>query len=333
LTRNGAFSSQQPNSVRVQSNWKHWLAVLQAFVVTVLWSSSFVIIKFGLQEIPPLIFAGLRYTIAAVILLLATLLLPKQRAAIKSLNRKWWGLLSLYGIIYYTITMGTQFIGLALLPAITVSFILNFTTILVVLLGFLFLHERPTPKQLLLIVVALVGTGFYFFPLDLPSAALFGILIITISLIANSFSAILGRAVNREGTIPPLLVTSISMTIGTIFLLVSGLLLDGLPVLTPLGLLIVLWLAIVNTALTFTLWNNAMRYLRALEITIINSTMMAQIAILALIFLGELPTLLDWIGIILVMIAAMLIQIFRRPVHHEAKNNQDPVLPDLKEKS
>lgn len=219
--------------------------------------------------------------------------------------------------------MGTQFIGLALLPAITVSFILNFTTILVVLLGFLFLHERPTLKQLLLIVVALVGTGFYFFPLDLPSAALFGILIIIISLIANSFSAILGRAINREGTIPPLLVTSISMIIGTIFLLVSGLLVDGLPTLTPLGLLIVLWLAIVNTALTFTLWNNAMRYLRALEITIINSTMMAQIAILALVFLGEAPTLLDWIGIILVMVAAMLIQIYRRPTTYEAKSTEN----------
>lgn len=323
MTRSGSSPSQQPDFVRVQYKWKHWLAVLQAFFVTVLWSSSFVIIKFGLQEIPPLIFAGLRYTIAALILLFATLLHPRQRAALKSLNRRWWGLLGLYGIVYYTITMGTQFIGLALLPAITVSFILNFTTILVVLLGFLFLHERPTLKQLLLIVVALVGTGFYFFPLDLPSAALFGILIIIISLIANSFSAILGRAVNREGTIPPLLVTSISMIIGTIFLLVSGLLVDGLPTLTPFGLLIVLWLAIVNTALTFTLWNNAMRYLRALEITIINSTMMAQIAILALVFLGEAPTLLDWIGIILVMVAAMLIQIYRRPTTYEAKSTEN----------
>ncbi len=323
MTRSGSSPSQQPDFVRVQNKWKHWLAVLQAFFVTVLWSSSFVIIKFGLQEIPPLIFAGLRYTIAALILLFATLLHPRQRAALKSLNRRWWGLLGLYGIVYYTITMGTQFIGLALLPAITVSFILNFTTILVVLLGFLFLHERPTLKQLLLIVVALVGTGFYFFPLDLPSAALFGILIIIISLIANSFSAILGRAINREGTIPPLLVTSISMIIGTIFLLVSGLLVDGLPTLTPLGLLIVLWLAIVNTALTFTLWNNAMRYLRALEITIINSTMMAQIAILALVFLGEAPTLLDWIGIILVMVAAMLIQIYRRPTTYEAKSTEN----------
>ncbi|MFX1482391.1 MAG: EamA family transporter, partial [Promethearchaeota archaeon] len=45
------------------------IAVLEALFVTVLWSSSFVIIKFGLNEIPPLTFAGLRYSIASIILM------------------------------------------------------------------------------------------------------------------------------------------------------------------------------------------------------------------------------------------------------------------------
>ena len=307
------------------TDWHHWGAVLQAFFVTFLWSTSFIIIKFGLLEIPPVIFAGLRYTIASLILLGATLLMPKQRAALRTLNRKWWGLLGLYGLIYYTITMGTQFIGLALLPAIMVSFILNFTTIFVLLFGFVWLQERPNLKQLILIGVALIGTSFYFFPFDFPLTALFGILIVILSLIANSFSAIIGRAINRQREYPPLLVTAISMTIGTVFLLIGGIIIDGLPLLTPLGLITILWLAIVNTALTFTLWNHAMQHLRALEITIINSTMLAQVAILALVFLGELPTLFDWIGIILLMVAAMLIQVYRSP-------QEDPILQSGKEK-
>jgi len=43
-------------------------AVLQALLATFLWSTSFVLVKGGLREIPPLTFAGLRYGIAAVCL-------------------------------------------------------------------------------------------------------------------------------------------------------------------------------------------------------------------------------------------------------------------------
>ncbi|MFX1564246.1 MAG: DMT family transporter [Promethearchaeota archaeon] len=307
---------ESPQSEGVETGQKqdgqHWFAVLQAFLVTILWSSSFVIIKFGLLEIPPLIFAGLRYVVASLILLGAALMVPAQRRTITSLSRKWWGRLTVYGLVYYTVTMGTQFIGLALLDAIMVSFILNFTTIFVVFLAFFFLHERPTKIQLLLVGVALVGTYFYFFPIDITASAFIGVLVVIVSLVANSFSAIIGRDINRNQELPPLTVTAISMSIGSILLLIAGLMATPFPVLTPLGILTILWLSVVNTALTFVLWNRAMQHLNAVEITIINSTMMAQIAILALIFLNETPTLFDWIGIVLVMLAALLIQVFRR---------------------
>jgi drug/metabolite transporter (DMT)-like permease len=42
----------------------HTRAILQALLVTFLWSTSFVLIKIGLQDIPALSFAGLRYSLA-----------------------------------------------------------------------------------------------------------------------------------------------------------------------------------------------------------------------------------------------------------------------------
>jgi len=44
-------------------------AVLQALLVTFLWSTSWVLIKVGLEDLPPLTFAGLRYGLAALVLL------------------------------------------------------------------------------------------------------------------------------------------------------------------------------------------------------------------------------------------------------------------------
>ncbi len=304
-------NSIESSDVKGRFDKSHLLAVITAFFVTILWSSSFVIIKFGLAEIPPLIFAGLRYTIAAIILLAAVLLIPSHRQEVKALSRSWWYRLTLYGLIYYTITMGTQFIGLALLPALTVSFILNFTTILVVIFAFFFLQEKPNPKQIALVLVALLGAYFYFWPIDIITSSLLGIVVVIVSLVANAFSAIIGRGINRSLEVSALVVTAISMAIGAVFLIVAGFITTPAIILSPWGVITILWLAIVNTALAFTLWNKAMQKLSALETTIINSTMLAQIAILAFIFLGEIPTPVDWLGIILVMISAMLIPLLR----------------------
>ncbi len=47
----------------------HGRAVLEALLVTFLWSTSWILMRIGLREIPALTFAGLRYTIAALVLL------------------------------------------------------------------------------------------------------------------------------------------------------------------------------------------------------------------------------------------------------------------------
>jgi drug/metabolite transporter (DMT)-like permease len=44
---------------------------------------------------------------------------------------------------------------------------------------------------------------------------------------------------------------------------------------------------VVNTAFAFTLWNHTLRTLPAMESSIINGTMLIQIAVLAWVFLGE----------------------------------------------
>ena len=47
---------------------RHHRALAQAVFVTFLWSTSWVLIKFGLEAMPPLLFAGLRYGLASLIL-------------------------------------------------------------------------------------------------------------------------------------------------------------------------------------------------------------------------------------------------------------------------
>jgi len=134
-----------------------------------------------------------------------------------------------------------------------------------------------------------------------------------VGILANALSSILGRHVNQSGELEPLAVTVVSMGAGGLVLLAGGIAIQGLPRLTLTHWGIILWLAIVNTALAFTLWNHTLRTLTAMESSIINNTMLVQIAVLAWLFLGE-P--LSWhmvLGMILAALGTLLVQIRWQP--------------------
>ncbi|MGY5873399.1 MAG: DMT family transporter, partial [Candidatus Thorarchaeota archaeon] len=171
-------------------------AIVQALFVTVLWSSSFVIVKFGLEDIPPLTFAGLRYAIGSMILLCLILAQPKMRNSVRGRSRKWWLMLALYGGIYIAATQGTQFLGLFYLPAITLSLLLNLTPVLVLIFAIPWLGERPSRIESFLVILGIFGVLLYFFPLDFVGVSIIGLIIGLLSLLSNSFSSLIGRAVN-----------------------------------------------------------------------------------------------------------------------------------------
>ena len=288
------------------------MPVLQAVFVTVLWASSWVLIKFGLRaSLPALTFAGLRYTLAFICLAPFVLFSSRNRAVIASLTRRDWGRLALLGIVYYTLTQGSQFIGLAYLPAAMVSLLLNLTPLVVGLFGIIFLREHPSRGQWLGIILTVTGVALYFLPIDINRLPIFGLLVAFGGVMTNATSALLGRQVNRLGTTSPLVITFISMGIGSVLLLVLGILTQGFGKLDLQSWLLIAWLAIVNTAFAFTLWNHTLRTLSAVESSIINSLMMPQIAILAYVFLGEVLSGKEMIGLVLVSLGVLIVQLKR----------------------
>ena len=290
----------------------HVTAVFQALFVTFLWSTSWVLIKIGLEDIPPLTFAGLRYGLA-FLCLLPFFWRGGGLAEVRQLERSGWLRLLALGIIYYAVTQGTQFVGLTYLPAVTVNVLLGFTSVMVALLGLGVLGERPSPWQWLGIFVALGGGLLYFYPVQIPQAQWVGFVAVVVGVLANAGSAVLGRAVNRAGHLRPLTVTTVSMGIGSAILLVVGVGTQGLPALSWQSWAIIGWLAVVNTAVAFTLWNHSLRTLSAMESSIINNTMAVQIPILAVLFLGERLNGRQVTGLVVAIIGALLVQLGRKP--------------------
>ncbi|TFF91095.1 hypothetical protein EU545_05680 [Candidatus Thorarchaeota archaeon] len=289
----------------------HAKAVVTALFVTILWASSWVIIKFGLEEISPLTYAGMRYGIASLVLVSFSMRRDTTRAHFKNRSRAWWRRLLAYGLVFITATQGAQFLALYYLPAITLSLLLNLTPMLVLVISIPMLSEIPSLGETGFILLGLAGVLLYFYPADLFSLSAVGLIVGLVALVSNSLSSILGRAINRSGETPYLVVTTVSMSFGSVFLLLAGLVLEGSVAFSWTSLVYVLWLAIVNTALAFTLWNKAMTHLRAIDMTLINSTMMPQIVLLSLLFLGEYPSIPDWIGLTLLAVSVAAVQVLQ----------------------
>jgi drug/metabolite transporter (DMT)-like permease len=286
---------------------------IQALLVTFLWSTSWVLIKLGLQaSLPAVTFAGLRYSLAFLCLLPLMLASSSHRAVLRQFTRFTWMQLGLLGVVFYALTQGAQFVGLAYLPAATLTLLLNFSPILVALFSGIANQESPSLIQWGGIVFSSLGAILYFLPFDIPAGQTLGFAAALTGVLANAGASLLGRQVNQRTGLPPLVVTTVSMGFGGLLLLGAGAVGQGFGRLDARQGLIIAWLAVVNTALAFTLWNNTLRTLTAVESSVINNLMLPQIALLAWLFLGESLEVRQILGLALVAAGTLIVQVWRQ---------------------
>jgi drug/metabolite transporter (DMT)-like permease len=278
-------------------------ALLEALLVTFLWSTSYVLTKKGLTEISPLVLVSLRYTVASLVLVPVALALGEHR----KLDRRAALKLVFLGISGYSVAQGLQCLGLYRLPAVTVTFILNFTPVMVLALGLVFLKTPPTARQVAGVVLVIAGAYVYFG--GVPVDSLTGVSMILVSGLGWASYLVAGRAFFKPGEIGPLGLSAFAMGVGTVFIAGSAWVYEGFTWLSPGGWGIVLWLGVVNTAAAFFLWNHALQRVEAFEISILQNTMLIQIAVLSVIFLGETLTATKLLGMAAVFVGVLIVQL------------------------
>ena len=278
-------------------------ALLEALLVTFLWSTSYILTKIGLTEISPLVLVSLRYVVASLVLVPVAVLRGEHRTLDRMAALK----LVFLGITGYSVAQGLQCVGLYHLPAVTVTFILNFTPIIVLILGLAFMKTTPTPRQVSGIVLVIAGAYIYFG--GVPADNLTGVIMTLVSGLGWATYLVAGRAFFKPGEIRPLGLSAFAMGAGTVFIAGSAWIYEGFTALSPGGWGIVLWLGVVNTAAAFFLWNHALQRVEAFEISIMQNTMLIQIAILSVIFLGERLTASKMLGMAAVFVGVLIVQL------------------------
>jgi drug/metabolite transporter (DMT)-like permease len=302
-----SLASSQPSRI---------LALGESFLVSLIWASSFIFVKEALADLGPLTIAGLRYFGAFLILLP---FIRKHQRTLYSFSKRTWLQLCALGIASYVIGNGALFWGLKFIPATTASFMMSFTPVLVLLGGIFWLKEIPTYRQLGGIFISLLGGGL-FFSQGLKPGEPTGLAILFTGLLGFALFSLLGRSSARTGQINTLLLTALPLGMGGGILLLIGLPLEGLPSFSVKTLIIVIWLATINTALGYLVYNHALRVMQALEMNIMLNLSPLWTALMAWLVFRDKLSIYQVLGMVTVILGVVIVQ-WQRTGINSSKNS------------
>lgn len=256
-----------------------------------IWGSTWLFIKLGLADLPPLTFAGIRFVIACLIIFL----IIRARGISLPKDRRDWLLLLITGVLSFSLNYGLIFwaeqhisSGLAaLLQATTPAFGL-------VVAHFHLPSERMTWPKIAGVVLGVCGVGVVFSnQLTIAGGlALAGCIGVVLSSVFVAYSNVLVKAYGRN--LEPAILAAGQMFFGLIPLLLIGIPLEGNPLhyhWTRLAVVSLFYLAIVGSVIAFLLYYWLVHHMDVTKTMMISLVTPVVAVLLGMVVLREK---LDW---------------------------------------
>jgi drug/metabolite transporter (DMT)-like permease len=230
-----------------------WGVPVAWLTLCVVWSSTWLVIKIGLRDLPPISYAGIRFLVAIIVLFAVSAgrvgLLPRRGSD--------YLLLAFTGVLMFAVNYGLLFWG-ELYVSSGLAAVLQAT---IPIFGMLFAHLMlpDEPLQLPKLLGALLAVGGVAIICERLLGfnglmAFWGGLGIMLGAAGAAFSNVLLKA--RAVQLAPAMIAAWQMIFGTAPLLVIGSVVEGNPLRfhwTALSIFCLLYLAVIGSALTFLL--------------------------------------------------------------------------------
>lgn len=280
-------------------------SVLMFAFVVFLWGSSFTLLKLGLEEMPPLTLAFLRFVIVLPFLV-AFAYYRDKRTFNKSILRD-WKTFSMLGLTGVTLYHAFQNLGLQLTTASNSSLIISANPAFIALLGYLYLEERITWKRVIGIALAFLGVVLVIrlFEWSLNPGGIVGDLLSLGAGLSWSLYSVLSRKVLSSYDADK--VTLFSLIFGTLFLLPSAFALEEpvLPVSAWIWFLLLI-LSLFCSGLAYLFWSKALEEVSATEAGVFLFFLPVVSVSVAHFVLFEALDVLFAVGAIFVMIGVVI---------------------------
>jgi DME family drug/metabolite transporter len=113
-----------------------------------------------------------------------------------------------------------------------------------------------------------------------------GILLVMIGVLAFSFFSLIGRDLAKGGKTSTAFMTGVPLGTAALILVSAALAAEGLPKMSLASIGVIVWLGILDTAIAYALYNHALRYLTAVEISAVISLTPIGTALIGWLWLG-----------------------------------------------
>jgi drug/metabolite transporter (DMT)-like permease len=190
-------------------------------VMCLVWGLTWIAIKIGLASVPPLFFAGTRFTVAGVILLAWDRCAPRRPGvALEQVRRADWGGMLVAALLVIVSTYSLLFWGMRHVPS-GLAAVLNlaFMPVAIFAIGLAYGEERFSARQLLAIALGIGGLIVLFRPAagGRDSGELWGMAAIIGGTVAYCWGSVRSRKLLRAYA--PTLVSGVTCLLGGLVLL------------------------------------------------------------------------------------------------------------------
>jgi drug/metabolite transporter (DMT)-like permease len=219
-----------------------------------IWGSTWLFIKIGLRDLPPITFAGIRFLIAAAILLALALI---SRASWPR-SRRDWTVIAITGTLQFALNYGLVFWGEQYITSGLAAVLQStFPAFGFVIAHFYLPFERITARKVAGVLLGVLGVAVIFSD-QLAIAgkfALLGSVALVLSAFFGSYSNVLVKAYGTH--LDPRMLAAGQMIFGFVPLLLIGILIEGSPLRfhwTRIAIVCLLYLVIVGSVIAFGLY-------------------------------------------------------------------------------
>ena len=295
----------------MKKEFNFWQPLLIA--VMIIWATFYPIIKYIVVDMDPLVLSFYRYFLGFIPL--TPFFISELRKQTKKPGPGEVLSIALLGFIGITLFSVGLFYGIKLSTAINGALLTNTQPIFTAILGPMLIAEALSKKKIVGVLVGITGmvlvvTNGNFTAFETEGTAIIGnLLLIGASLVLSLYSMLIKKYIQEYGSIIP---TWISMVSGTVFILIINLFRNQSPVqllaLPTMSIILVLYLGIIGTSLTYLIFNRALIHMPVTTATSYKLLIPVFGLVFAVLFLGEQPGTATLIGILIVVSSVYIIQ-------------------------
>jgi drug/metabolite transporter (DMT)-like permease len=279
-------------------------AITVTILSSLIYGTSFPIIKIGLRFLDPYTFVLFRLTLASITVLATAIVLGRFHPSLFR-NRTIWlaGLSNAIGFIL-------QYVGMNYTTASKTSLLVDSNVIIIAVLSWYTFKERFSPQMKTAVVIGFLGAVLLVTNgniSELTGGELFGDLTVFFAGVAWAFYMVWNKSLISNG-IDLIAMIACVQPLTTLFLIPSALLLGStsVPLIGAIGWAAIAWTGLFCSAVAYFLWAIGLKRLTVTVSAIVILLEVVWALILSFVFLGESFTVIAAVGAVLILASIAL---------------------------